>query len=1121
MAASGEESDVPMDGAKKTQDSPLLNIETSADKIDITYNNEDVCNEHIRKILTYLDKDHDFLHGRGKTTSITNTLLKLGGMKSKIKKIIQASSIGDMKHVTRDDGKQININKDSMSKVHSLIELNDTNKNTLNIDGSECSYSIPNNVDILWESRTPAATEPKPNTVVTFTNYSGIDSDSPAGDVTYIKDESSKYTTLPVPFYSGFIHDCGLNKDVCKEFTKSETVPGSEREIVSGIMDSSTSTGANNVMVKDKTIVYRVPFMSISDSVEGSLEILVTSTPEGDDNRKITVNFLLNNIYKGDIVDQTSKMPGLNNIVQYVSGKKGCWNSLKRLFKKQKYTPAEIADIASTEEVLNPYRDVAETLYDNLKPNKVEPYKVLKDKNNFITAFLYSLKTFGDFSRLLDVYAYRNSGIEGSNTILVTCDTFLKNIANYANVPYIYGNSSSKEGSGEFTFYNKGHPAANEVFVIKTFTDKVETLKQFKTKLNETELIQTIDTVYKTAYNYIHGGEITQGRSRSSKKFRGPDDTDMSVDDVKELYRKTALTSLFLVELIMLVLSVEKLEEDLSEPTGITIDVVNRYTNKVNQLLKNDIYKIIELSKIGEGDRLNIIDTYLQGRISDNIEYTIEHQFEWVQELYGYLQPSSINITDTSREQLIKQILTSTQYKLLSMNNLEDIGILDKIYTTKSVFINPVVTFFEQIAMSNKFIDESGLSGGNRGIKRKRDTRGEEERIDTIGEEESYKRGRPEETIDTILQEYFKNITVTALKAIDDYSYIVPSETPAGAEERKEEVDEEETTTYYIKTLEDLFLVFEDILASLTIVSNYLEFENEDSSVTIQLNDVLNKMIDIMIFNISKGSLLFPSKPEFPLDATENLFRMDYYKTIIDFQDEFDISENVIMPEEEIDLLMTSSFEEIKTMLNEVTYNESEEEDESSGAGDDASIAGVAADSGSGAGSPQSERSRSSSGEFTPIATQSLENPFSLGSQIGSQTDGNSIGNLSQSSSDTGEGDSEDETMVAPGQGDGKAVPIQGDGKADPRIKSRGIRADSSKGDGSAASGTGNTLIRSLFGIGGSRKSRNKTIKRKLHKKPKHTRKHRAKQSNKRNYTHRNNKKRNNRKQKRSIRKRK
>ena len=72
---------------KKTEDSPLLNTETSADKIDISYNNADVCNEHIRKILTYLDKDHDFLHGRGKTTSITNTLLKLGGMKSKIKKL--------------------------------------------------------------------------------------------------------------------------------------------------------------------------------------------------------------------------------------------------------------------------------------------------------------------------------------------------------------------------------------------------------------------------------------------------------------------------------------------------------------------------------------------------------------------------------------------------------------------------------------------------------------------------------------------------------------------------------------------------------------------------------------------------------------------------------------------------------------------------------------------------------------------------------------------------------------------------------------------------------------------------------------------------------------------------
>ena len=207
-----------------------------------------------------------------------------------------------MKSVSRDDGKQINISKDSMSKVHSLIELNDTNENTLDIDDSTCKYSIPNNVDILWGSRTPAATEPKPNTVVTFTNYSGINSASPGEEVTYIKDESSKYTTLPLPFYSGFIHDCGLNKAVCEEFTKTETEPGSEREIVSGIMDSNTSSDANQSIVEGKTITYRVPFMSISD--EYKLEILVTSLPGdgaggeagGGGKRKITVEFLLNNI---------------------------------------------------------------------------------------------------------------------------------------------------------------------------------------------------------------------------------------------------------------------------------------------------------------------------------------------------------------------------------------------------------------------------------------------------------------------------------------------------------------------------------------------------------------------------------------------------------------------------------------------------------------------------------------------------------------------------------------------------------------------------------------------------------------------------------------------------------
>ena len=49
-----------------TDDSPLLNIEIVEDNLNITYKNgEDNCNENIRKILTYLDKDHDFLHGRG------------------------------------------------------------------------------------------------------------------------------------------------------------------------------------------------------------------------------------------------------------------------------------------------------------------------------------------------------------------------------------------------------------------------------------------------------------------------------------------------------------------------------------------------------------------------------------------------------------------------------------------------------------------------------------------------------------------------------------------------------------------------------------------------------------------------------------------------------------------------------------------------------------------------------------------------------------------------------------------------------------------------------------------------------------------------------------------------
>ena len=653
--------------------------------------------------------------------------------------------------------------------------------------------------------------------------------------------------------------------------------------------------------------------------------------------------------------------------------------------------------------------------------------KVLQNKDNFVTAFLYSLKTFGDFSRLLDVYAYRNSGVEGSNTILVTCDTFLKNIANYANVPYIYGNPSSKEGSGKFTFYNKGDADANAAFIIETFNNKLYSLMDFKNQLKTTKLVEIVNTVYQEAFDYINGGGITQGRSRSSKKFIGPDGTDISVDDVKELYRKTALTSLFLVELIMLDRAIENLENELKEHQESAEDditFVNRHTNKVNQLLKNDINKIIELSKIEEGDPLNIIDNYLQGRISDDIEYTIEHQFEWVQELYGYIDSDRIG---EDNKVLMDSILTTDKYKFLSMNNLEDIGILDKIYTTKSVFINPVVDTFVRIN-----VRDASRGGSMRGGTRK--------------------------SADDILQSYFDNMCKSTEQAIKDYSYLVDGEP-------------------YVKTLEDLFLVFEDILASLTIVSDYLEFENKDSSVNKLLNDVLNKMIDIMIFNISKGELPYPPKPVYLLDATENLFRMDYYKNIIDYQEKIDIDENVIMPDPEIDLLMTTPFENIQHILN---YLQRERHDH--GKGTAANTIGL------------------SKGEYHEVET-----PYDSGEET--ETEPTHVSVVVAKNGKKSDFTTQIFGTTEHGKGKGFVTP-------DPRSKHGEYRDITSGEVFSQSTDPG------LFGIGGSRKSRNKTIKRKSHKKPKHTRKHRTKQSNKRNNTRRNNKKRNNRKQKRSIRKR-
>lgn len=800
----------------------------SSDKSILVYFHNDQQNDYIRRILTYVDKDHDFLHGRGKKTSITNTLLSKMGMKSKIKKILQGSSIGSLRGIQRGN-KNVDVSKDSIEKVMSLINLDGTQHTDLIVNGSAYKYAVPVMNSYQWGTKTPKRSDGKnPNAILQFTNYSGVEEHKVQSD--YIKEEMTQYSVLPFPFYNGYVHDCGLNKDFCNIFVNNAK---GERDIMSGVTDSSSSVGSDKSNITKEDVTYYTPFMSISDAI--SLYILLICNKDA---RKIEIKYQLKDSSKPEYDDikkylyETApielsfddKIPGLNNIVQYASGKKGCWTFFKNALTGVTYSDAEKLEMENTANILDNFKMIALDIYSKLQGDLPRLNKNISSKDDFVIGFIYALKTFGDFSRLLDTYTYSvmNPGI--SNTILVTCDTFLKRIANYTNVPYIYGNKGN-----DFSFYNKGDKEANDMFIVSSFESKWEELEKIYTNGSfNGENISKLFLVYNSLYDIIDKGTFESGRSRRSKKFvLASGESIDDIDKVKIIVSTITKYALFIIEivqqLIILDLSKKFLMEKVkyySKDIAGKLTIINQLKLIINTIEVSQLTHISEVitSIITNMDTvspivlLDSIREYISyrcvskvpGEVCDNdenVEYTIEERYERIIELNDILRGSLQQPVDS----YVDTILTSNVYRLLSMNNLEDLGITKKLKNKSIVFINPLIDYF------NPNTNGGYMKGGKKKIQ--------------YG-------GSRNEQLNEFLQEYPLLITHNLIYSIQELIVYYKNMKATGVK------------TITLELLKDIYVLCDNILTCFTIINTFIrEYIEQQSAVEKLFTNVITKYI--------------------------------------------------------------------------------------------------------------------------------------------------------------------------------------------------------------------------------------------------------------------------------------